>query len=78
MSSSATRFYGSALQGEELPQSKLDEHKVREIRERHAAKERLKKILDDAHSHEALAEEFGVGTTTIAKVLSYETWRHVR
>lgn len=69
--------YSASARGEDLPWSKLDEAKVREIRRRHAAKEEAKKKLDEEHSHAALAKEYGVSVNTIGKVLSYATWRHV-
>lgn len=63
--------------GTELPQSKLNETLVRRIREEHAKKERLKKLLDEEHSAAAIAKRYGVSVNTITKVLTYATWRHV-
>lgn len=63
--------------GEELPQSKLNETLVRRIREEHASKERQKRELDAQFSAAALAKRYGVAKTTIEKVLTYATWRHV-
>ena len=75
---SATRAYAVAVRGEDLPWSKLTDERVRLIRAQHAAKERLKRELDARFSAAALAVEYGVAETTIQKVLSYATWRHVR
>ena len=69
--------YSAAARGEALPWSKLDEEKVREIRRRHAEKEEAKRKLDEKHSIEALAADYGVSPNTIGKVLSFATWRHV-
>lgn len=66
------------LRGDELPQSKLNATLVRRIREEHAAKEKAKKELDAKYSAAAFAKRYGVGKTTIEKVLTYATWRHVR
>ena len=75
---SATRGYAVAARGEDLPHSKLNDGKVREIRAQHAAKERLKRELDARFSAAALAAAHGVAVTTVQKILSYATWRHVR
>lgn len=64
--------------GNDLPQSKLNDELVRRIRRQHARKEALKKKLDKAFSAAAFAKRYRVGKTTIDKVLSFETWRHVR
>lgn len=63
--------------GSQLPHAKLNDTLVRRIREEHAKKERLKKLLDAEHSAAAMARRYGVGKTTVEKVLSYQTWRHV-
>lgn len=70
-------MYGKTPRGMELPQSKLNETLVRRIREEHAEKERQKKALDAQFSAAAFAKRYGVGKTTIEKVLTYATWRHV-
>lgn len=63
--------------GNDLPQSKLNEKLVKIIREEHAKKERLKRQLDAEHSAKSIAKRYGVAVTTVNKVLSYQTWRHV-
>lgn len=68
----------AAARGSELTQSKLNETLVARIRAEHAAKEELKRLLDSLYSAEAFARRYGVGKTTIDKLLTYQTWRHVR
>lgn len=64
--------------GLDLPQSKLNDELVRRIRRQHARKEKLKKKLDAMYGAAALADRYGVSVPTITKVLTFETWRHVR
>ncbi len=59
--------HGTAMRGERHPRSKLKEHDVRSIRVRHKQGSRL---VD-------LAEEFGVGTPAIHKIVTRRTWRHI-
>lgn len=63
--------------GCQLPHSKLNDTLVRRIREENAAKEQQKRLLDAKYSAAAMAKRYGVAETTIEKVLSYQTWRHV-
>lgn len=60
-----------AARGTRLPQSKLDDAKVREIRATHVPFSRT----DGAP---AIARRLGLHQRTVEKVLSFETWRHVR
>lgn len=69
--------YGKGLHGSQLPQSKLNEKLVKMIREGHARKEAEKRRLDAEWGAAAIAKRFGVGKTTVEKVLTYATWRHV-
>lgn len=66
------------IRGESLPQSKLTEDDVRKIRELHDFKISEIKKLNDSLSAKALAEKFDVHCRTIEKILSYETWTHVK
>ncbi len=68
----------AAIHGEALPQSKLNATLVKRIRTEHAAKEAEKRRLDALYSAAAFAKRYGVSVPTITKVLTYETWRHVR
>ena len=69
--------YLKGLKGSQLPQSNLTEKLVKIIREGHARKEAEKRRLDAEWSAAAIAKRFGVGKTTVEKVLTYATWRHV-
>lgn len=69
--------YGKTPTGLECNAAKLNSTLVRRIREEHAEKERKKKELDAQSSAAALAKRYGVAKTTIEKVLTYATWRHV-
>ena len=55
-------------QGEDMPQSKLTDDKVRQIRERYGAGETQK----------VLSEAFGVAEPTISDVVRRKVWKHVK
>ena len=55
------------VRGEDLPQSKLDDGKVRSIRSRYGPR-----------TARELAAEYGVHIRTIEDVVSWKNWRHVR
>lgn len=65
------------MRGVHLPQSKLNDALVRQIRAEHAAKQAIKKVLDDGFSAAAFAKRYQVNVNTIHKVLTYATWKHV-
>lgn len=71
-------MYGKVARGEDLPQSKLTAELVRKMRRLHARKERLKRLLDERYGAAALAAKCSVAETTMNKVLTYATWRHVQ
>jgi hypothetical protein len=58
----------TGLQGSKHHQSRLTEEEVRDIRRRYAT-ERL--------TYKKLAAQYGVGWTTIQKIISGKTWTHV-
>lgn len=58
---------GRGLPGEEHPNARLTEQTVRDIRQRYA----------DGATCQQLAADFGVGYTTIQKVVRRTTWAHV-
>jgi hypothetical protein len=60
---------GQMQRGEGLPQAKLTEELVREIRTRYAAKEK---------SQKQLAREYKVGQMTISWLVRGLTWKHVK
>lgn len=53
--------------GEASPASKLNDHKVREIKRR----------LMNGDTHQSLAQEFGVAKGTIGFIARGETWSHI-
>ena len=59
--------------GDALPQSKLNEKLVIQIRARY---ERAR-IIAEANTAKALAKEYGVHLRTMEKMLAGETWGHV-
>ena len=61
-----------------LPPAKLNATLVRRIRRQHREKEEAKRQLDEQFSTAAFAKRYGVAPSTITKVLTYATWRHVR
>lgn len=62
-----TRFFPmNAANGERLPQSKLTEEKVREIRRRY----------EKGMMYE-LAREFGVSAGSICLIVNHKTWKHI-
>jgi hypothetical protein len=72
------RAYELAKRGTQLEQAKLDEKTVRMIRKDHARKLKIIKLLNAKYSAKALAKRFRVHHRTIEKILTWETWTHVR
>lgn len=62
-----------AARGQELPQTKLLDMDVIEIRSAKRQREALLKHIRENLSNEALAKRFGVHTRTIEKALARET-----
>ena len=67
-----------ANRGSSLPQAKLDESKVAKIRRDHCRARKLRTSLEKKYSAEGLAKQYGVHPRTIEKILSWETWVHVK
>ena len=63
--------------GVDLPQSKLTEVQIQEIREAQQKREDLRLHIKEHLSNEAMALKFGVHVRTIEKAVSYGSWRHV-
>lgn len=59
--------HGTLARGEDFPQAKLTDEKVRELRARRAAGE----------SPSGLAREFGLHKRNVQRALSGSTWKHV-
>lgn len=70
--------YAKALNGSDLPQSKLNDALVARLRAEHTVKERMKRLLDAEFGAAAQAKRYGVSVNTIHKVITYATWRHVK
>lgn len=66
-----------AKRGVELPQSKLIDSDVIEIRSLLSQREKLKIYIKENLSNESIAKKFSVHCRTIEKISSYETWVHL-
>ncbi len=64
------------LRGTELPQAKLTEEKVIEIRYAIAKREAYRKIARTL-TNENLAKKYGVHVRTIERISADESWTHV-
>lgn len=62
--------------GSELPQAKLNEHDIKNIRQIVADREQLRKALS-CMTNAALAEKYGVHYRTIDRITAGENWIHV-
>lgn len=67
-----------APRGADLPQSRLSDDDVADIRSAARQREALRQHIRDNLSNEALARKLGVHVRTVEKVLALETWGHVR
>ncbi len=63
--------------GTGLPQSKLMDADVVEIRSMARQREALRKHIRENLSNAAIAQRFNVHVRTVEKVLSHESWCHV-
>ena len=66
-----------APRGQELPQSKLLEMDIIDIRSAHRQRAKLLDYIRNNLSNEALAKKHGIHVRSIEKIVSYETWGHV-
>jgi hypothetical protein len=64
--------------GDELPQTKISDAQVIEIREAAVRREELRDYITENLTNAALAQRYGVHHRTIEKVLAMETHFHVR
>lgn len=67
-----------SLRGEQLPQAKLTEEKVREARRLYARARFARTYINTHYSAAGLARRFGVSPGTMEKALNRSTWGHVR
>lgn len=66
-----------APRGQELPQSKLLDMDIIDIRSAHRQRIKLLDYIRNNLSNEALAKKHGIHVRSIEKIVSYETWGHV-
>jgi hypothetical protein len=67
----------SVLRGEDLPQSKLDEYKVRKARSDYERARLVVQRIQARYSVKGIANRYGVHHRTMEKALSGETWSHI-
>ena len=63
--------------GQDLPQAKLLDLDVVQIRSAMRQRENLRKHIKEHLSNEALAVKHGVHVRTIEKISTYESWGHI-
>lgn len=66
-----------AARGQDLPQSRLLDLDIVNIRSAVRQREALRKHIADQLSNAALAKQYGVHARTIEKVVNRETWSHL-
>ena len=70
----ATEF---AERGQRLPQSKLLDLEVIDIRSAHRQREKLLKYIKENLSNEALCKKYGIHKRTLEKIVTRQTWSHL-
>ena len=63
--------------GQDLPQAKLLDLEVIEIRSAKRQRDALLKHIKDNLSNAALCERYGIHQRTLEKILARETWTHL-
>ena len=66
-----------AKRGQELPQAKLLDMDIIDIRSASRQRVKLLAYIRDNLSNAAIAKRFGVSVRNIEKILSYEGWGHL-
>jgi hypothetical protein len=66
-----------APRGQQLPQSKLLDLDVIDIRSAQRQREALLRHIRENLSNEALCKRYGIHPRTLEKVLARETWSHL-
>lgn len=69
--------HGRFARGQDLPQAKLLDLDVVQIRSAMRQRENLRKHIKENLSNEALAKKHGVHIRTIEKISTYESWGHI-
>ena len=72
--SRATEF---AERGQRLPQAKLLDLEVIDIRSAHRQRLNLLKHIKENLSNEALCKKYGIHKRTLEKIVTRETWSHL-
>ena len=67
----------NALRGQKLPQSKLLDLDIEDIRSAHLLRIKLLQYIRDNLSNAAIAKKHGISVRGIERIVSYETWSHV-
>ena len=63
--------------GQDLPQAKLLDLDVVQIRSAMRQRENLRKHIKENLSNEALAKRYGIHLSGIEKIVTYKTWGHI-
>jgi hypothetical protein len=67
----------NAPRGQKLPQSKLLDLDIEDIRSAHRQRIKLLQYIRDNLSNAAIAKKHGVSVRGIERIVSYETWSYV-
>lgn len=67
----------NAPRGQELPQTKLLDMDIVDIRSAARQRENMRNYIRDNLSNEALAKRYKVHVRTIEKCVQYHTWSHI-
>ena len=71
------RAHEFAARGDALPQTRLTEDAVHEIRAAREKRDDLRLHIKEQLSNDALAARFGVHVRTIENAINYGSWRQV-
>lgn len=66
-----------APRGQALPQSKLLDMDVINIRSAKRQRDKLQQYIRDNLSNDALCNQYGIHPRTLEKILARETWSHL-
>lgn len=66
-----------AVRGQDLPQAKLLELDVIDIRSAHRQRQKLLQYIKDNLSNEALCTRYGIHIRTLEKIVTRQTWTHL-
>lgn len=66
-----------AARGQDLPQAKLLDMDVINIRSAKRQRDKLQQYIKDHLSNQALCDQYGIHPRTLEKILARETWSHL-